>query len=378
MTNNNVTTLIPLRNDEAVLAAGKSWMELADGQIGVFDTTTNLSIDGTKNVNRISLQAGFDTGSGSIDTLRRSSGFEIQTNRLRGYTLRKYQPAGPQKFLFSNLVGTCDSTYSIHFKGWNDEIFRMIGWQGYKRSYIITTPCNPECSECTSCNNQQIAPLLADKINADKLKAFTAVVLDEDGAVVADPAAYQADNANDGKPLNLEVTSVLPGTMQTTCNIPYNYVWPRVKSFEAAIGIGFDCNGKVEETQELTYEQNSLADIRYKEYYVEGWRNNNHTKAFMGGQPKQIQYLANAPKYDVIWLDYTLRAQTGWDAEEHDLATMIAIPSTDSTTLASLIGVLDKIFAREGFDTLADDIALQSSTGTDISAIDNPDKDGIG
>lgn len=385
--NNSVFNVLPTSGDSAILAKDQTWDALADGQLGIFNSDTGLSVDATSAVPRdIHFITAHDTnGDGQIDDIRRSPGFVFQTGNVESYNVRKYNPPRTQKFVISGIKASCDTTYSIKFQGWNDDVFRTIGWNAYSKRFTVDTGCCDPCADCEcgtgSC--KELAYKLAMNINETSNGMLKAGLLTDTGAALAFTAydAYAADAANKDKCLDIEIESMAAATISNLCGIPVGYSWTRVMAFEVILGTGFTCsNGLVTETQELMYEQGAKGDIQMCEYQAGGWNGNpGLNRQYAGGLARPITYLANAPKYDQIWITNHQREIAGWHAHDANLSLNIAVPSTDSTTLASVIAVLDVMFSKFGFDALSDDLGSQSSaTGTDISSIDNTAEDGIG
>ena len=123
---NDVFQVLVTKGNKAVLGKGKKVEELLDGQIGVFDADTNLSIDGTSPIKKFFVAVGVDKdGDGVIDSLNQSAGELIQTKNIGAYSYRPHTPGKPMVVEVSNFKAKCDTEYAIKLDFRNQRIYRF-------------------------------------------------------------------------------------------------------------------------------------------------------------------------------------------------------------------------------------------------------------
>jgi hypothetical protein len=185
---------------------------------------------------------------------------------------------------------------------------------------------------------------------------------------------------------------VCPGIRVTTNPIAidaYCYVNLKFKKFAQtavypSLGEGFKCNGTLTITQQLVFEEGNSRTIAQKEYQAGGWDDNGEiyrTSSFVGVPTLQNNSLVeNGVKYDTFAVTYDLFSNSGWQEGFDNLATEIVVPTTDATTRTDLVALLDHIFVPQGFEALADDVAITDDVITNIETTSDKDdktKDGL-
>lgn len=183
---------------------------------------------------------------------------------------------------------------------------------------------------------------------------------------------------------------VCPGIRMTTkplavrnfCNINLKYYHPRQTAIVPALVEGFDCNGTLTTTQEPRMEEGNGYDIKQKEYHAGGWEGNPgpYRVSQATGTAFNITYLADQTvEYDQFMLAYDQFSVSGWQEHLNNLATIIAIPATDTTTRDALAAILDNLVAPLGLDALADDAAAADVDPANVEATEDKttDTDGI-
>ena len=91
---NDVFKVLVTKGNQAVLGPNLKVDNLADGQIGVFNSDTNVSLNAASaaNTKEFYLAVGIHTG-GVLTSIRQSSGNEIQGDKISGY-IYKLHTAG--------------------------------------------------------------------------------------------------------------------------------------------------------------------------------------------------------------------------------------------------------------------------------------------
>ena len=91
--NNDVFHLLVTKGNQAVLAKDKKVVELAPGQIGVFNYDTNLSIAAADPAPRnFYMAVGVDAGDGTTGDIMKSAGSHVQGKNIVFYSFRPYTP----------------------------------------------------------------------------------------------------------------------------------------------------------------------------------------------------------------------------------------------------------------------------------------------
>jgi len=403
--NNDVFKVLVTKGDSAVLGAGATIDTLAPGQIGVFDEETKLSIDGTTVVRHFFIAVGVDRdGDTVVDDINKSSGQLIQRANMRFYSFRPHTAAQPMIAELVNYVADCDTDYAFKLEFRNQEIYRIQGFNQFSKTYTFRTSCCEDCADCPSGDANEITTLLVNEINNDASGlAFAEAIARQaitiathgtsanyaigDVVSLADVAILIAYNAGEADPLlhvftDTRITTV-PVAINKYCDINVSYFKPRQTIIIPSLVEGFGCNGTVSITQEAAMEEGNGYDIKQKEYHSSGWGKSGPYKASTatGLAISGLEYFADETvKYDQFALTYDQFSIAGWLEHLNNLATIIAVPETDTTTADSLVAVLDGLLTPLGFDALADDVALANVNPAVVEPttdIDDPDGDGI-
>jgi hypothetical protein len=356
---NDVFQVLVTKGNQATLAADKKITDLKDGQIGVFDANTKLTIDGTKPVEEFFIAVGVNpTNAAEPDSINTSAGELVQTRNIGNFTYQAYKAPLPKVVEISGFKADCETDYAIKVEFRNQKIYRSQGFQQYTHVYNIKTSCCEKCEDCPSGDCNEIVKLFVEAINRDpkglvKAEAINptgnVVVTDIDAFILANQAVNNDDDPANDVCLKIRLTS-LPLRIEEFCSINPRYFKPRETELVVSLVQGFNCNGTVTTTQEIIFEQGSGYDVREREYKAGGWNGRPgpyRTSCVTGLYSEGFKYFADAAvKYDRLALEYQNEATGGWLDYKNDLATEIAIPNTDSTTLNSLVGILNKIVKK--------------------------------
>lgn len=396
---NDVFQVLVTKGNKAVLAAGLTADSLTDGQMGVFDANTNVTVDATKAPKEfyIAVGVGVDAdGNGTApDYINVSAGQRIQAKGIGAYTFRPHSPAKAQVIQITDLKPKCDTDYALKVEFNNEQIYRQQGYLQYSHVYNVRTGCCADCGDpCETVDPNQLVKAFVEKINFDDKGMLRARALNpaSGNAVVTDIDAFIATNkaVNEDADTTNDVVLIIELTVKNemakgpTNDINGSYYKRRGTGMIVSFAEGFKCFGKITETQELAYEEGSGYDVRQREYYAAGYNGRNSTYKISESNPGfsfgNFNYFSDVnTNYDRVALEYiddaTLGSRGGWNA----LATEIAIPAVDTTTRNSLMLVLDAIATKVGFDALADD-ALDAKVDPKVAeptSEKGKDKDGI-
>lgn len=401
-TNNDVFNVLVTTGDQAVAAQGTDLDALAVGQIGVFNRDTNLAIDGTEQIKDFFIAVGLDTDADTVkDDIAVSAGQMIQRRNIKEYTFRPHTPAKPMIFTLTDYSAECETEYGIKLEFRNQDVYIRQGYVQFVKSYIYTTGCCDNCdSGCPSGDANEVTIGICDAVNADPLGLVIAEAIARQPLTIvthgtsADYAAGEVmtkadvealivfNAANPGSEVytDLQFTTV-PLKVKNYCNINLGYKYPRytvvvpskVNGFDQGVS-GFECTGTFTVTQEAVAEEGNGYDIKQKEYNAGGWEGNPgpYRVSQATGTSFDITYQADAAvKYDQFMLAYDQFSVSGWQEHLNNLATIIAIPATDTTTRDAFAAIIDNLVAPHGFDALADDAAA-----ADVDpAVDEPTED---
>ena len=389
--NNDVFHLLVTKGNQAVLAKDKKVTELLPGQIGVFDYNTNLSFDTTvANAPRnFCLAVGLDAGNGTLGDSMKSAGSHVQGKNIAFFSFRPYTPGRPMKVLLKDYVANCDTEYGVKLELRNQEIYRTQGYNQFTKTYSMKTSCCDGCEPtCPSGDANEITrQLLVNVLNdpsglitarAVARQALTAAIhgvaanIAKGGVVSnADLTAIMAFNAAQRDPAKFVYTDLefetVPQTIQDFTSVSLNYMYPRQTVAILSKVIGFECTGAVEVTQTAVFEEGAGIDVKQLEYIAKGWTEGPYRVSNVNAIAENRTFVTDATaKYDVFALTYDQFSLGGWLEYLHNQASIIAIPTADSTTRDGLVAILDNITIPQGFDALADDSAAAIANVTTI------------
>lgn len=364
--NNDVFQILVTKGDQAILAADNSVTDLAPGQLGFFDFETNLSIDGTSDYKRdFYIAVGIDTDGDSVtDDIMKSAGSHIQGRNIRFYNYHEYVAGAPMNFVVKDYKAKCETEYSIKLELRNQEIYRSQGFNQFSKTYNMVTGCCEDCGgECFSGDANEITRDLKFLINADEAGLIAArAIARQDLTIVdhgvsadlyvgdevsdADLAAIMAFNAAqadvaDYVYTDLEVTTVTQ-KLNAFCNVNLKYFYPRETVVIPVLQEGFNCNGALEITQEVTFEEGAGYDIKQLEYEAKGWKESPYRVSTLNGvADEKVFNTVTTEKYDMIALTYDQFSVGAWLEYLNNEATVIAIPTGDTYTRDEVFTFLD-------------------------------------
>jgi len=376
-----VFKILVTKGNQAVLAAGSKVTALAPGQIGVFDYSTNLSINAASapSVRNFYLAVGLDFGAtGTTTDIAKSSGSHIQGKNMVYYSFRPHTPGRTMKVVLKDYTAKCETEYGIKLELRNQEIYRTQGYNQFTKTYSIVTSCCEGCEPtCPSGDANEITKLLKINILNDPSGLITARAIARqaltaathgvsadipEGGVVsdADLEAIMAFNASQPDPSTYVYTDLEIETVTQAINrfssVNLKYFYPRETVVIATKIEGFKCNGELEVTQTPVFEEGEGYDIKQKEYMALGWIDSHYRLSTLNGVADERDYQTDASqKYDQIHLTYDQFSLGAWLEYYNNEATTIAIPAADTTTRDGLMPILDALLSKYSFEPLADD-----------------------
>jgi hypothetical protein len=392
---NAVFQVLVVDPSKAPIGAGSAVEDLTEGQIGIFDASTNLAIDGTEQVRNFYMAVGIDSdGDGQVDTIDKSCGQLIQARNITGYTFRPHTAAQPMVVEFTGYKPKCGADYGIRLEFRNQQVYDHQGFNQFSKSYVIHTEECADCGdECEPANVNLLTQNLIREINYDNDDMVTAVAIATEALVAATQGTSQDYAEGDeiseddlqvlvdfNEAQEDETTKVSTGIRLTTkpiatrrfVDINTRYQKPRGTIIIPSMIAGFGTQGSFETTQEAAFEEGNGYDLRYREYCAAGYNGRGGEGVYRTyantGLAREIDYRVDQKaKYDVISLSYNQHSRSAWLEYSNALRTEIGIPTFQGVSTAAKDGillVLDRIVDQVGLDSLSDDAA---------SASDNPE-----
>lgn len=394
--NNDVFHLLVTKGNQAVLAKDKKVTELLPGQIGVFDYSTNLSFDATVTTapRNFYLAVGLDAGNGTLGDIMKSAGSHVQGKNVAFFSFRPYTPGRPMKVLLKNYTANCETEYGVKLELRNQEIYRTQGYNQFTKTYSMKTSCCDGCAPtCPSGDSNEITRQLLINVLNDPTGLITARAVARQaltaathgvaaniaqGGVVseADLEAIMTFNAAQTDPDDFVYTDLefetVPQTIQDFTSVSLNYMYPRQTVAILTKVEGFQCTGEIEVTQTAVFEEGAGIDIKQLEYIAKGWTEGPYRVSNVNGVAENRAFVTDATaKYDVFALTYDQFSLGGWLEYFHNQASIIAIPTADSTTRNGLAAILDKVTVPQGFDALTDDSTAAVASTTTVEKTEN-------
>ncbi len=383
-TNNKVFQVLVPTGNQALPAVDTKIDNLLPGQIGVFDASTNLAIDGTAPTKEFYFAVGIDRNADGVsDDMTFSAGQFIQKDNIRDYTFRPHTAGAPQIFEITDYTANCDTDYTIRFEFRNMQIYYRQGTNQFTKAFSIRTACCGCNTECPSGSSVDLTQKLFHAMKADESGMFKVeAITGPGGTVIADIDAFAADPANAEATPGLRIT-VNGLAVNKFFNVNTKYYNPRQTVVIPSLVDGFNCTGKITITQQAVAEEGHGVDIKQKEYHAGGWNGRPgiyRVSTVMGLARDGFEYFANEnTKYDQIYLVYDHFSTAGWGEYLNNLMTLVAIPEPDTVTRNGFLAVVDAILANRGFEPLADDAATAnvSPTVVEKTSAKAVDKNGL-
>ena len=380
--NNDVFHLLVTKGNQAVLAKDKKVVELAPGQIGVFNYDTNLSIAATDPAPKnFYMAVGIDAGDGTTGDIMKSAGSHVQGKNIAFYSFRPYTPGRAMKVVLKDFTAKCDTQYGVKIELRNQDIYMTQGYVQFTKTYAMKTSCCDDCvPTCPSGDANEITRQLLINVANDPTKLVKARALARQPLVVlthgvskayskgdvvtdADLTAIMAFNATvDADTSAMVYTDIEFETVGSKAN-DFNSVNLDYKGTRQTIAIitkvdGFECTGVVETTQTAVFEEGAGYDLKQMEYFTKGWTESPYRVSTVNSLADNRTFITDAAqKYDVFALTYDQFSLGGWLEYFHNQASVLAIPTADATTRAGIVAILDKIAVAQAFEPLADDSA---------------------
>lgn len=182
-TTNPVFNVLATSGNQAPLAAGSGLAALANGQIGVFNYHTGLSIDGSVNGDEedIFLAVGINRTSGGTalaEDISKSAGQVIQKGRMRAYTIKGTIDEIQKIQVITGFGAKCETDYAIRVNYDSISNYLLNGYNQNTKTYGYRTGCcsQVDCTSCPQGDPVELAVGLVANINADLEAIFVATL----------------------------------------------------------------------------------------------------------------------------------------------------------------------------------------------------------
>ena len=364
-TNNKVFQVLVTKGNQALAAKGSALDALAPGQLGFFDADSNVAVNGTETPLPRSFYAAVGLGSGATASdVRFSAGQEIQTANILNYTYQQYETPVATVIDITDLKANCGTDYSLKVSVTSAEIMNVFGFRPFTKSYAVQTSCCEGCEPCPSGSKAELGVKLVKKINEDTDAYFTAQLFSTALPVGGDPGvvsevtdldAYLADPANKDLNISIKITSKT-GAVITGDNIPQPLGFDGA-AIDMYLGSGFECAGTVTVTTRGKISEGRGHYVKEREYIAAGYNGNSSIYRTSGDfaemWPQATLLADNAVNYDQFNLVYDHHSKAGWGDYLNDLNTLIAVPTTDTTTRGAIFTTLNALTARANMKPLA-------------------------
>lgn len=356
MRNNSVfqTLVIPAGTP---IAAGKTIEDLKPGEGGIFDTATNLSVDGTKAVGKFIVVVAHGVGTdvtGHSFSVNPATG--IEPRLVKYLDTKAYKESKKMKVKVSNVVAQANSTYSIKIRIENAQTLSRQGLVPFTHTFTVTTPQVDLCADisCPSFDANELLMMFYKQITFNDFDFLKVSMLKADGTVLKDleeiktfveAQKAEPDVAKRAKAsLEFEALDVVVPDFST---VPMRYFNNKESKIMVALDSDYGSGyGKVEVTQKVQFEEGSYLQVKYREYLAgsnNGQPGPYKVSELLGVAHEGFVFHAKPDKkYHVVNMLFHDISQGGWLTYENDMRLELACE--DAATATAYTKVLEGIF----------------------------------
>jgi hypothetical protein len=350
--NNDVfSVLVESYCDGGLMNSGNPIEDLNNGEIGVFNAATNLSINAFTNPmpNEIFFAQAYQKDNGSTD-FRFSAGQVIQRKGVVGFTEVDCTTGEPMEVTVGNFRAECDTEYGIRVEFRNAKINRIQGYNQFSKAYMVKTPCCDDCAEgCGSLDANVLSQLMVDVVNADISGLVEAVFVARQPITII-PHGTSANYATGAVVSAADVADLIvfnstavaadqvfadfklisqPLSIGSFCQVNLHYYKLLETTLIVSLIEGFGCSGATTINQYPTFAQGTGINIQQKEYHASGWAGSGPYKLSQvtGTAYGNITFLADKnTSYNQVILEYNQSSESGWQEYSNPLSTVFAYP----------------------------------------------------
>lgn len=356
-TTGKVFNLLVAGEGTSLLGKDKTVDDLSEGQIGVFNANTNVSLDAT-NVGDV---RDIYFAVKNKDRVRFSAGQHIQTPLIIAMTQQVAMEGQNHVVDILDYNAECETDYAVKIEFRSGLINQRMGYTPYTKTYAVKTGCCDPCEtdDCISGNKYELTKLLIDAINADTDGFVTAIgIVKNEGNY--EPLVDISEAEAEGFDVGIRLVFINHNFEQFhNQNINLNYVPSATMRGIVSLAGGFGCSGKVATFQEPLPKLGSGYDLRRLEYFAKGWENGPYRTNVVTGLAKAVQYNIDESKdYTVYAIVHNHYSEAGWGEYSNELATLFAIPKGDALN-TTLLALLNKIGEAKGINVNGTAASLQ-------------------
>lgn len=344
MNNNDVFQVLVVSNP-TILGAGGLLETLAVGQLGLFNSDTNLSITtAAKFPNKIFFAVGLPNDLGTLGDIRKSSGEYIKTSLISQALSQTPVTGSPQVTTLDfadTFIPVKATDYVIRFNFMNASTLMLFGFNNPVKSYTIHT------NNLVAPSISEFQDLIVAEVNNDIEELVVAAKV---GTTVTFTVAAED-----------KVTSI--GGL----NPKYHFL--RQFKIATSLSVNFTDSVCTLTTVDPVYEQNSGYDLQQLEYVAGGWIGNPgvyRESELTGLIGYSIDIFAvAATNYWTLRLTYGHESHSGGNLPfNNELETIIAVPYTSSyvTLINKLVVMMNTYNSVSG--TVVNILPTTTSTTT--------------
>ncbi len=369
--NNNVTQVVFLPNEAPVAAAARI-TALANGNWGVYDYDTGLSIDPASAVPaRFIIAYRGDGTLGEAGKLYQNAGTHIQTDKISNASFVASKAAVGQALELQMITAQSgvdatnyDYGVKLEFRG-NTDVYQRYGANQASKVFMANTSCVGKVGASSDAGSEVIAQLVG--AIANDVDQFLSILVDDselagttktlvfvpgtgwengDGVAKTEEEALTAIRAitsNDTVVTISVVTKDIPA-LTKFCGINPKYFKQRQFSIIPSL-IGENCNWADFNTSiSMVYEIGLGYDIQELEYVAQGFggQGSPYRQSGLHGLPfAKNEFVAiKTTKYDVYSFQYMQFSVAGWLEHLNHQTTHFILPDTNTTVKAALDAII--------------------------------------
>ena len=341
-TNNKVFQVLPTKGNKAILAATKAVSELTEGQLGIFDADTNISVDATSLATAKPKNFYIAVG-GPNGKVLFSTGQHIQVENVRNVNIQNYVAATSYQFTIGDYIAENDTEYGIKLEFRNMEIYKRQGTNQFTKTFVQKTSSNTDVEPI-----QDLAWKLFTDINTNSGEMYTAKLLNPttsaDISAKADFDAWVALNPGVAPDINITANDL---AIMEYMGINPRYYFPRQTVIIPSL-IGFTDEATVTVVNEAVAEQGNAYEIKQKLYKACGWNlkpGPYRTSTHLGYPYQELTSAYDGVTEDAHYMQIHIVndffSTAGWGEYLSNCQTTIAIPTADDTTSAGVVAALN-------------------------------------
>lgn len=341
-TNNKVFQVLPTKGNKAMLAAAKAVSDLTEGQLGIFDADTNISVDATSLATAKPKNFYIALG-GPNGKVLFSTGQHIQVENVRNVNFEAPVRAVSYEFNIGNFLAENDMEYGLKLEFRNMEIYMRQGTNQFTKTFIAKTSSNTDVEPI-----QDLAWKLFTDINTNSGEMYTAKLLNP--TTSDDISAKAAFDAwvllNPGVAPDINITANDLAIMEYM-GINPRYYFPRQTVIIPSL-IGFTDEATITVVAEAVAEQGNAYEIKQKMYKAGGWNQKPgpyRTSSHLGFPYQELtgayDGITEGAQYAQIHIVNDFFSTAGWGEYLSNCQTTIAIPEMDNITGTSVVFALN-------------------------------------